>query len=146
MGLIDSIRDGTFVPDDDPVGPAPGSAVTLAQAGERIGAGEDRLFVARDFLDQLGRLSRAALLDAIEERPPATGDVLAEALLGALAEYVAAGLDAPTPGWACEPGRFLERFWFVSRVPGLRAISLAQTPVALKRRGILWPARSLERV
>ena len=82
----------------------------------------------------------------MEERPKPTGNPRGDALLGAIAEHLAAGVDTRAPAWTLEPSRFLDRFWFVSEVPGLRAISLAQSPVALKRRGILWPARSLARV
>ena len=146
VSLIEAIRSGTYVATDYPSGPPPGPVSTLAQASGRIVSGDDLLVVVREFLDQIPRLSAPELASAIEERPDATGDARADALLGAIAEHVAATVDRRAPRWAAEPERFLERFWFVSRVPGFRAISLAQTPVALKRRGILWPARSLTRV
>jgi len=145
MGLIDEIRAGTYVP-DEPIGATPGRVVTFAEAGARIAAGEDVLRVARELLDQAPRLSAEELRAAMEERPTATGDRRGDALLAAVAEHVAAAVDVRAPDWTLEPDRFLDRFWFVSDVPGLRAISLAQSPVALKRRGILWPARSLVRV
>jgi hypothetical protein len=66
--------------------------------------------------------------------------------VAAVAEYTAGLQEIACPKWTSEPERFLDRFWFVSTEPGFRAIALAQTPVALKRRGILWPARSLRRV
>jgi len=61
-------------------------------------------------------------------------------------EHLAAIRTLPCPDWVHEQERFLGQFWFVSTVPGFRAVALAQTPIALKRRGIFWPARSLERV
>jgi hypothetical protein len=45
-----------------------------------------------------------------------------------------------------EPQRFLDRFWFVSEVPGFRATAIAQAPAAFRRRGIFVPERSLHRV
>jgi hypothetical protein len=44
------------------------------------------------------------------------------------------------------PDRFLDRFWFVSDVPGFRAVSIAQAPAAFCRRGVFVPERSLHRV
>ena len=145
MGLIDEIRAGTYVA-DEPIGATPGRVATFAEAGARIAAGENPLPVVRELLDQAERLPAGELLATMEERPKPTGNPRGDALLGALAEHLAAGVDTRAPAWTLEPSRFLDRFWFVSDVPGLRAISLAQSPVALKRRGILWPARSLARV
>ena len=67
-------------------------------------------------------------------------------MLGGIAEWTAVTRGFACPGWALAPGRFLDRFWFVSETSGFRAISIAQTPISLKRRGIFWPARSLQRV
>ena len=67
-------------------------------------------------------------------------------MLAGVAELLASTRQLRCPSWVREPGRFLDRFWFVSTEPGFRAIAIAQSPMALKRRGIFWPARSLERV
>jgi hypothetical protein len=50
------------------------------------------------------------------------------------------------PAWSIKPDRFLDRFWFLTDVPGLRAILIAQAPAAFRRRGIFVPERSLHRV
>lgn len=100
----------------------------------------------REFLDQASRVGDAELAELIAARPEPTGSARADALLAGVAEHLAVTRHVRSPAWTQEEGRFLDRFWFVSDVPGFRAISLAQAPVALKRRGILWPARSLERV
>jgi hypothetical protein len=120
--------------------------VSLAETASRVAAGVDLLPAVREFLDHAGRLTDEKLALLIRSRPPATGSREGDALLGGIAEHLAATRGVPCPAWTREPGRFLDRFWFVSPVPGFRAISLAQTPMALKRRGIFWPARSLERV
>ena len=65
------------------------------------------------------------------ERPVPTGDPRHDAYLGALAEHIAAVYDLSRPAWSVEPGRFLDRFWFVSEVP---------------RHGVFLPERSLHRV
>ena len=50
------------------------------------------------------------------------------------------------PGRSSE-GRFLDRFWFVSDVPGFRALAIAQAPAAFRRRRCVFiPERSLHRV
>ncbi len=118
---------------------------TLAQVADRVHAGADCLAEARDFLDAAQRADDGELAILVADRP-AFVDARTDALLAALAEHLLAVRGQPGPSWASEDGRFLERFWFVSAVPGFRAIALAQTPVALKRRGIFWPARSLARV
>jgi hypothetical protein len=146
MGLLDDIRRGTWVDDGERAGPVPGVRVTIAESAERIRAGEPALHAARDFLDIGQRASGDELVALIADRPELTGDPRADALLAGIAEHLAATRGAPCPRWTREPDRFLDRFWFVSDVPGFRAISLAQSPMALKRRGIMWPARSLERV
>jgi hypothetical protein len=147
MGLLDRIRRGEYVPDSTP-GPTVrgGTTMSLAEAASRIAAGEETLGVARDFLDQVGRRSDDELAAVIRARPALTGSRKADALLAGVAEHLAAVRGLPCPAWVREPERFLDRFWFVSAVPGFRATALAQTPIALKRRGVFWPARSLERV
>lgn len=146
MGLLDRIRSGTFVPDDSPPLATPGRRLTLRESGRRIDDGENPLSVARDFLDHAGRASAHELDAMIMERPEPTGDPRADALLAAVAEYSATLLAIACPRWTSGPERFLDQFWFVSAEPGFRAVALAQTPVALKRRGIFWPARSMRRV
>ena len=78
--------------------------------------------------------------------PTPTGDRRHDAYLGALAEHLAAVHGLSRPAWSVEPGRFLDRFWFVSDVPGFRAIAIAQAPAAFRRRGVFVPERSLHRV
>jgi len=146
MGLLNRIRSGTHVPDDGPALATPGRRLTLRETGARVDGGEELLRAAREFLDQAGRASAHELAAMIAERPDPTGNARADALLAGVAEYTAGLQQIVCPNWTSEPERLLDRFWFVSTEPGFRAIALAQTPVALKRRGILWPARSMRRV
>ena len=129
--------------------PPPDSAFrqTLAHVSERVRAGEELRFAVREFLDELDLLPRDELRSlAIGARPEPTGDPRADAFLGALGEHVAATLGIERPGWTVEPGRFLDRFWFVSDVPGFRALAIAQSPAAFRRRGIFIAAGALQRV
>lgn len=148
MSLLDRIRLGTYAADLAAAGPdlLPGRGASLVDVAVRVSEGEDVLQAVRDFLDQVNRRSEGELAELIRARPGPTGDQKADALLAGVAEHLAAVRGLRCPAWVREPERFLDSFWFVSHVPGFRATALAQTPMALKRRGIFWPARSLERV
>ena len=147
MGLLERIRTGSYVADDDHPGRLGGGrSVSLADVARSVASGEEPLPLVRDFLDQVHRRSDAELEALIREEPPLTGRAELDALLAGIAEHVAAVRNLRCGSWVREPERFLDRFWFVSDVEGFRAVALAQTPVSLKRRGVLWPARSLERV
>lgn len=120
---------------------------TLADVAGRVLGGEGFRHAVREFLDEFalrgGDGSRAG---AIAERPESTGDLRHDAYLGALAEHLAAVHGLSRPAWSVEPERFLDRFWFVSEVPGFRAVAIAQAPAAFRRRGVFIPERSLHRV
>ena len=120
---------------------------TLEGVAGRVRKGEDFRHVVREFLDEFAlRGDNRLRAEAIAQRPEPTGDPRHDAYLGALAEHLAAVHGLSRPGWAVEPGRFLDRFWFVSEVPGFRAVAIAQAPAAFRRRGIFIPERSLHRV
>jgi hypothetical protein len=120
---------------------------TLAGVAQRVGAGEDFHYAVREFLDEFAlRGDDSSRAQAIAERPPATGDPRYDAYLGALAEHLAAAHSLSRPTWSVESDRFLDRFWFVSKVPGFRAPAIAQAPAAFRRRGVFVPERSLHRV
>lgn len=120
---------------------------TLAGVARRAVAGEDFHRALREFLDEFAlRGDKRSRSEAIAERPAATGDPRYDAYLGALAEHLAAIDGLERPAWSVEPGRFLDRFWFVSEVPGFRATAIAQAPAAFRRRGVFVPERSLHRV
>jgi hypothetical protein len=129
--------------------PPPPERLTASLAGVagRVRDGEEFQHAVREFLDEFALRgddrSRSA---AIEQRPAPTGDARHDAYLGALAEHIAAVHHLSRPAWSVEPDRFLDRFWFVSDVPGFRAVSIAQAPAAFRRRCVFVPERSLHRV
>ena len=146
MGLLERIRSG---------GPPELGAARLpverhhsspAEIASRVAAGASVLPLVRELLDQAQRTPDATVVALLAERPVLTGNAEADALLGGIAELLAVTRGTAAPNWVQDPERFLDRFWFVSDVPGFRAVALAQTPVSLKRRGVLWPRRSLQRV
>lgn len=120
---------------------------TLAGVAERARDGEEFRYAVREFLDEFAlRPDDRSRAEAIAVRPDSIGDDRYDAYLGALAEHLAAVHGLERPAWAIEPSRFLDRFWFVSEVPGFRAVSIAQAPAAFRRRGVFIPERSLHRV
>jgi hypothetical protein len=120
---------------------------TLAGVAQRAHGGEDFHLAVREFLDEFAlRASARSLADAIAEKPAPTGEPRQDAYLGALAEHLAAAHGLERPPWSVEADRFLSSFWFVSEVPGFRAISIAQAPAAFRRRNVFVPERSLHRV
>jgi hypothetical protein len=120
---------------------------TIAGSTRRPSEGEEFHHAVREFLDEFAlRGDAESRAEAIAERPGPAGDRRHDAYLGALAEHLAAVHDLGRPAWSIEPERFLDRFWFVSEVPGFRATAIAQAPAAFRRRGVFIPERSLHRV
>jgi len=120
---------------------------SLAHVAVRIRNGEELRFAVREFLDEFELLARPDLMDrAIRQRPELIASGPADAYLGALAEHLAVKHGLERPGWVTEPERFLDRFWFLSDVPGFRALALAQSPAAFRRRGIFIARGALQRV
>jgi len=127
--------------------PAERLTETLAGVAARCHGGEEFSAAVREFLDEFSlRGDDRSRGEAIVDRPEPTGDARCDAYLGALAEHLAAVHGLTRPAWSIEPDRFLDRFWFVSDVPGFRAVSIAQAPAAFRRRGVFLPERSLHRV
>jgi hypothetical protein len=128
--------------------PVPESSYTQSLAGiaRRCAAGEPFMDAVREFLDEFTLRPEPLRLDAMKERPARTGDERYDTFLGALAEHLALALDGPVPSWSRSSERFLDRFWFVSGTPGFRALALAGSPAAFRRRGIFITPDSLARV
>lgn len=113
---------------------------------QRALAGEDFRIGVRELLDEFGLLlTDEQRARAIAEEPPLTGDRRHDAYLGALAEHLAARHSLERPEWCCRPERFLDRFWFLSDVPGFRALAIAQSPAPFRRRGIFIAEGALQR-
>ncbi len=148
MSMLERIRAGAYVAERDEPGVriGAGTRLSLADSARSIREGADPLATVRDFLDQAAQDSGESLATLMVERPALTGLPTIDALLAGVAEHLTASRGQPAPGWVHDDDRFLDRFWFVSSVPGFRAAAIAQTPIALKRRGVFWPARSMERV
>ena len=86
---------------------------TLAEAIERIIAGEPREKALPEFLDTFYLAPTAELrLCALVDEPPISGDARLDALAGAVAHYLAQQYKlAEVPEWVFGPARFLSRPW-----------------------------------
>lgn len=128
--------------------PPPDAAFTQSLAGvaRRVADGDDFDMAVRELLDEVALLPRADLVErALVEEPVRTGDPRYDAYLGALGEHLASNHAVPRPDWTCRAERFLDVFWFVSAVRGFRALAVAQSPAAFRRRGIMIVPSSLQR-
>lgn len=119
---------------------------SLASVARRTLAGESFDHATRELLDELKLLQTGAQrVRALAEEPPLTGDAPHDAYLAALGEHFAMRFGIERPSWVTRPERFLDRFWFKSDVPGFRAMAIAQSPAAFRRRGIFIAAAALDR-
>lgn len=128
--------------------PPPDSAYTqsAAHVARRAIAGEPFLRCVRDLLDEWQLMVFPALkARAIQDEPEPTGDARYDAYLGALVEHLAGRDELTRPPWTTDRDRFLDRFWFVSEVKGFRAVLIACSPAAFRRRGIFVDPTSLLR-
>lgn len=99
----------------------------------------------RELLDEFALRPPALRQPAIDDEPAWLDDPRLDAYLAALAEHVAARHDLTRPAWTVQPGRFLDRFWFPGDVRGFRAMAVAESPAAFRRRGVFIAAASLDR-
>ena len=128
--------------------PPPDGAFTQSLAGVagRVRAGEDLFHCVRELLDEVALMATDEQRSrAIAVPPVPLDDLRHDAYLAALAEHLATSHGLDRPAWACGARRFLDRFWFVSEVKGFRALAVAQSPAAFRRRGIFIAEGSLQR-
>jgi hypothetical protein len=84
--------------------------------------------------------------ELVAGEPSPTGDRRWDAMLAGVVEQLCFDDGLAIPGWVMQPGRFLERWWFVTPYRSFLASAFAETPVALANRGVFIHGRSLESV
>jgi len=87
--------------------------------------------------------SKAAL---VSERPEPTGEPETDAYLAAVAESLCRECGLRPPAWTEEPAHYLKRPWFAGGLESLKAILLAESPAAFRRRNLFVSANALDRV
>ena len=123
---------------------------TLAEAVRRIENGEDEATAIAEFLDTfyfaLQRTGKVAAQACIDDEPARVADPILQAYLGAIGEHLALRWCLTAPRWTNQPDRFLRRPYFTAvGLEGLKAMSLAQSPTAFRRRMIFTEAEPLRR-
>jgi len=101
---------------------------------------------AAQFVADFERAPRNVRTKMVLEVPAATDDHRWDALLAAVVEHVCFHHGLPVPGWTFAPGRFLDRWWFVSPYRSLHASALVSTPAAFANRGVFLHSSSLTSV
>lgn len=125
----------------EPVNGRPKSLLDLAN---RVVSGQQQFDPAvREFLDHFyaDASDRSA---CIAETPPAVGEI-EDAYLAAVAEHLALSYDLLIPPWTEAPSRCLHRPFFAGGVESLKAILIAESPTAFRRRLIFVSADALSR-
>jgi hypothetical protein len=82
----------------------------------------------------------------VADEPPPTGDRRWDAMLAGVVEQLCFEHDLEVPAWAMRPGRFLDRWWFVTPHRSLHPSAFTETPAALANRGVFIHRQSLESV
>ena len=120
---------------------------TLAEAVERIEKGEPQDVMLAGFIDtfDLAKTNEGRYA-SIEREPELTGDERLDALVGAIAEYLAKQLGR-VPHWVCDPARRLDRPWFTAANPSdaLREYLTFSSPAEFSSRNIFTEERPLRR-
>ena len=85
-------------------------------------------------------------LALVSDPPEPTGEPVTDAYLAAMVETLCLEVAIPAPAWTDGPSTFMSRPWFAGGLQSLKAILLAETPVAFRRRNLFISANALHRV
>jgi hypothetical protein len=99
-----------------------------------------------EFLDTFyGALASRTAAPLIADEPERLADANEHALLGGIAEHLARRWRLPIPEWSNDRSRFLARPYFTTPLEGFKALLLAESPLAFRRRLIFTEAEPLRR-
>jgi hypothetical protein len=122
---------------------------TLAEAVERIRAGEPKDEMLAEFVDSFLLAPDAAARQAtIKAEPARLDDDRLNALVGAMAEYLAKQYRlSSVPQWASAPWRRLDEPWFTtsSTDPAMHEYLAFTSPAEFRSRNIFTEERPLRR-
>jgi hypothetical protein len=122
---------------------------TLAEAVERIQSGSLQDVSLAEFVGtfDLAPTSEARYM-TIEQEPALTGDKKLDALVGAMAEYLAKQRRlGRVPHWVCDRARYLDQPWFtvVNPTDAMREYLSFSSPAEFSSRNIFTEERPLGR-
>lgn len=119
---------------------------TLAEVHRRVTAGESPYDHALpEFLDAFYLADATRRQAMIDVAPPPWPDAVRHAFFGAIGEHLALRWGLRVPGWTNDASRFLKRPYFATPFDELKAMYLAQSPTAFRRRLIFTEAEPLRR-
>src|ERR1700754_2093232 len=122
---------------------------TLAEAVERIQAGAPQDVALAEFVDTFDLAGNAdARYASIEGEPVLTGNARLDALVGAIAEYLAKQRKlGRVPSWVSDPARRLSSPWFTTASPSdaMREYLTFSSPAEFASRNIFTEERPLRR-
>ncbi|MHB8253446.1 MAG: hypothetical protein ACYDEV_07025 [Acidiferrobacter sp.] len=115
---------------------------SLAEAAQRIHAGETSAMAMGEFLDAYYACDLITRPSMLEECPTSTDlsdpwkTAVTDAYISAVAEALAYRDHFDAPSWVHYRQYFLEKPWFASSIPGLRPLLLMESPVFFRRRNL----------
>ena len=122
---------------------------TLAEAVERVRAGVSQDVAMAEFVDCfLLAPGKSARFAAIELEPERSGNARLDALVAAMAEYLAKQYRlGRVPTWASQPRRRLDEPWFTtsSDSPAMREYLSIASPAEFRSHNIFTEERPLRR-
>ena len=122
---------------------------TLAEAVERVRAGVSQDVAMAEFVDSfLLAPDKNARFAAIEREPELSGNARLDALVAAMAEYLAKQYRlGRVPTWASQPRRRLNEPWFTtsSSSPAMREYFSVVSPAEFRSHNIFTEERPLRR-
>jgi hypothetical protein len=118
----------------------------LAEVARRRNEGEEFALLLVEFLDTFyGALEPGCAQALIADEPETLAQAEEHALLGGVAEHLARRWHLAIPDWVNDPSRFLRRPYFTSPLEGFKALLIAESPLAFRRRLIFTEAEPLRR-
>lgn len=122
---------------------------TLFEAAERIANGANDGKTLAEFLDTFyTEPDAAARCEMLRNEPPPTGSARQDALMAAVAEYLATQYKLPAiPQWVTNPARCLPDPWFTTESdgPGMREYLSISSPAEFIHHNIFTEPRPLRR-
>jgi hypothetical protein len=122
---------------------------TLAEAVDRIRAGAPQDATLAEFMDTFDLAgTNGAQYEMIEDEPVLTRNDRLDALVGAIAEYLAKQRRlGRVPAWVCDPARRLAEPWFTASSPSdaMREYLTYASPAEFASRNIFTEERPLRR-
>ena len=119
--------------------------MTVADLAAYLSGSDDdktRWKLVWEFLEEYRWEQAEAQPALLADEPLLVGDERWDALLGALAEHLAARLDLAPPTWT--ELRVLGQPWFPAELPVQRADALVHAPAAFRKHGVYLSAADLE--